>query len=73
VAYKFNSVFSELCVDYGPGNDTVVLRFPIKPGMTMLQSVKISPIKSGMMMFEYVYCKSVNRYIITLFKCWQNI
>ena len=28
------SVFSDLCVDYGPGNDTVVLRSPVKPGMT---------------------------------------
>ena len=47
-----NSVFSDLCVDYGPGNDTVVLRSPVKPGMTM---------------FEYVCCKSVNRYITTIF------
>ena len=46
-----NSVFSDLCVDYGPGNDTVVLRSPVKTGMTM---------------FEYVCCKSVNRYIITI-------
>ena len=28
-----NSVFSDLCVDYGPGNDTVVLRSPVKSGM----------------------------------------
>ena len=31
-----NSVFSDLCVDYGPGNDTVVLGSPVKPGMTVL-------------------------------------
>ena len=31
-----NSVFSDLCVDYGPGNDTVVLGSPVKPGMTMM-------------------------------------
>ena len=30
-----NSVFSDLCVDYVTGNDTVALRFPVKPGMTM--------------------------------------
>ena len=31
-----DSVFTDLCVDYGPGNDTVVLRSPVKPGMTVL-------------------------------------
>ena len=31
-----NSVFSDLCVDYRLGNDTGVLRSPVKPGMTVL-------------------------------------
>ena len=31
------SVFSDLCVDYATENDTVVLRFPVKPGMTMFE------------------------------------
>ena len=26
----------DLCIDYGLGNDTVVLRSPVKPGMTVL-------------------------------------
>ena len=29
----FNSVFSHLCVDYVTGNNTMVLRSPVKPGM----------------------------------------
>ena len=32
-----NSVFSDLCVDYATENDTVVLRSPVKPGMTMFE------------------------------------
>ena len=32
------SVFSDLCVDYATENDTVVLRFPVKPGMAGRQA-----------------------------------
>ena len=42
----------DLCDVFGWKYDTVVLGSPVKPGMTM---------------FEYVCCKSVNRYIITKF------
>ena len=46
-----DSVFSNLCVDYVFGNDTVVLRSPVRPGMTGLQSVKISLVRP-----EMTYC-----------------
>ena len=34
-----NRVFSYHCVNYCPENDTVVLRVPVRPGMTMFKDV----------------------------------
>ena len=34
-----NSVFSYQCVDYDLGNDTLVLKSPVRPGMKMFEDV----------------------------------